>query len=44
MFKVGTYVNISLTQHKEVLISATQKSQFIRTIYIIFDKELTIQI
>lgn len=43
MFKVGTYVNISLTQHKEVLISATQKSQFIKTIYI-FGKELTIQI
>ena len=36
MFKVGTLL-ISLTQHKEVMISATQKSQFIRTTYILLD-------
>lgn len=40
MFKMGTNVNVNLTQHKEVFISGIQKSQFIRTMSIIFIRRL----
>lgn len=40
---MGLYV-LNLTQHEEILISTIQKSQFITTMSIIFDKAVIIQI